>query len=45
MTLTCQIFRIFPNSANKRQTTVTINKILTQKWSEHKISLNLTLVK
>jgi hypothetical protein len=28
----CQIFRIFANSANKRQTTVIINQILTQKW-------------
>jgi hypothetical protein len=28
----CQIFRIFANSANKRQTTVTIDQILTQKW-------------
>jgi hypothetical protein len=27
----CQIFRIFANSANKRQTTVTINQILTRK--------------
>jgi hypothetical protein len=31
MTL-CQIFRIFTNSAYKRQTTVTMNQILTQKW-------------
>jgi hypothetical protein len=29
MTLTVSIFRI---SANKRQTTVTMNQILTQKW-------------
>jgi hypothetical protein len=28
----CQIFRIFANSANKRQTIVTTNQILTQKW-------------
>jgi hypothetical protein len=32
MTLQCQIFRIFANSANKRQTTVIINQLLTQKW-------------
>jgi hypothetical protein len=32
MTLQCQIFRIFVNSANKRQRTVIINQILTQKW-------------
>jgi hypothetical protein len=30
--VTVSIFRIFANSANKRQTTVTMNQILTQKW-------------
>jgi hypothetical protein len=28
----CQIFRIFADAANKRQTTVTMNQILIQKW-------------
>jgi hypothetical protein len=33
MTLTVANFSyIFANSANKRQTTVTVNHILTQKW-------------
>jgi hypothetical protein len=40
MSLTLSDFSIFANSANKRQTSVTINHILTQKWflstSEHK---------
>jgi hypothetical protein len=44
----CQIFRIFAKSANKRQTTVTINRILTQKWflfqNIEDSSLNLTFV-
>jgi hypothetical protein len=44
----CHIFRIFVNSANKRQTTVTMNQILTQKWfllqNIKDSSLNLTFV-
>jgi hypothetical protein len=44
----CQIFRIFAKSVNKRQTTVTINRILTQKWflfqNIEDSSLNLTFV-
>jgi hypothetical protein len=33
MTLIVSVFLIFANSANKRQISVTINQILTQKWS------------
>jgi hypothetical protein len=44
----CQIFRICAKSANKRQTTVTMNQILTQKWfllqNIEDSSLNLTFV-
>jgi hypothetical protein len=44
-----KIFRIFANSANKRQTTVTIDQILTQQWfllqNTKKSSLNLEPVK
>jgi hypothetical protein len=32
MTLTVLDFCIFANPPNKRQTTVTVNQILTQKW-------------
>jgi hypothetical protein len=48
MTFT-HIFRIFANSANKRQTTVTVDQILTQQWfllqNTKKSSLNLEPVK
>jgi hypothetical protein len=48
MTLTLSDFFIFANSANKRQTSVTINHILTQKWfllqNIKDSSLNLTFV-